>query len=81
MQQKSENVAHAADRIRLQKPKNSVGLWNSPRTGYFHMGARILKHVHKGWGIELRRKAMLLLILVLFIRAHAQRPVLFKNRN
>ena len=31
MQQKSQNVAHAPDRIRLQKLKNSVGLWNSPR--------------------------------------------------
>ena len=32
MQQKSENVAHAPDRIRLQKLKNSLGLWNSPTT-------------------------------------------------
>jgi hypothetical protein len=33
MQQKSENVPHAPDRIRLQKLKNSAGLWNSPWTG------------------------------------------------
>jgi hypothetical protein len=33
MQQKSEKVAHAPDRIKLKKLKNSVRLRNSPTTG------------------------------------------------
>jgi hypothetical protein len=33
MQKKSENVAHAADGIKLKNLKNSVDLWNSPPTG------------------------------------------------
>ena len=33
VQKKSENVAHAEDRIRLKKLKNSGSLGNSPTTG------------------------------------------------
>ena len=41
MQKKSENVAHAPDRIKLQKPHNSIGLWNSPTTPHGRTHSRV----------------------------------------
>jgi hypothetical protein len=39
VQKKTENVAHACDAIKLNKLKNSMGLWNSPTTGNDHHAA------------------------------------------